>query len=229
MRKMKKYKTAPCANVSFSIISKRLISGSIHTLWLPYIDELKAFVFRVPTFLTPRFIICDPIFAKVVLEGDSKLKCPAGDKSPNLKVLNNMTFGLSTILTKRNNNDGWEFSRKSIATSFSGLNLSKRFPDLQKIVIAFTKIVDTYAESSSVMKELPKWMVKLTIDFISKSMFKTDFDAIHGQEMTTNTSQMSYGSIFMTQVPIAIKEIVLKAVSLFSIFLLHSRLFFYST
>ena len=89
MRKMSKYKTAPCANVSFSGLSKRLISGQIHTVWLPYIDELKSHVFRIPTFLIPRFIICDPILAKIVLEGDPKSKCPAADKGPNLRILNN--------------------------------------------------------------------------------------------------------------------------------------------
>ena len=65
----------------------------------------------------------------------------------------------------------------------------------------FTDILDEHIQEGSLLTNFSSWMVKLTIDFISTTMFAQDF---HTMSHAKN-GDMTEGEVYLTQLPITIK------------------------
>ena len=95
----------------------------------------------------------------------------------------------------------WDWARKSVSPAFSITNLVATLPVIQMKITQFTDILDQHIKEGKVLNDLTSWMVKLTIDFISTTMFATDFKTLG------NGGQVgeSEGEVYLTHMPKAIK------------------------
>lgn len=74
-------------------------------------------------------------------------------------------------------------------------------PAIQLKTSQFTDILDQHIAEGKILADLTSWMVKLTIDFISTTMFATDFKTLgHGGQ-----EGESEGEVYLTHMPKAIR------------------------
>lgn len=92
-----------------------------------------------------------------------------------------------------------------MAPSFSNTNLYKQLPELQRQTAEFTSILDDHILLNKTLEDFSHWMQRLTIGFIATTMFDQDFSCLSDEQ-----DAMSKGNIYMTQIPIALKEYVVK-------------------
>ena len=96
----------------------------------------------------------------------------------------------------------WDWARKGVAPAFSNTNLLKRLPAIQQKTAEFTDVLDKHIAENKLLTNFSTWMVKLTIDFISTSMFDRDFNTINHPESEVATD----GEVYLTQLPITTKD-----------------------
>ena len=77
----------------------------------------------------------------------------------------------------------------------------KRLPAIQQKTAEFTDVLDKHIAENRLLTNFSAWMVKLTIDFISTSMFDRDFHTINHVESDIVTD----GEVYLTQLPITTK------------------------
>ena len=119
------------------------------------------------------------------------------------------------MLTKRSHGEGWDSSRKAVAPSFSNINLFRLLPQLQMKLNEFKSILDTHINEQKIFNDLSSWMVRLTIDFLAKTMFDVDFGTLNRYGMKNGTGKESLGSTFSDgQEYVELLSTVIKEVTL---------------
>lgn len=101
----------------------------------------------------------------------------------------------------------WEWVRKNLTPAFSNKNIHKRLPQIQQKTAEFTAILDQHIAKNKPLNNFTDWMLKLTIDLISTTMFDCDFKTISGDEsiLLKVPEENSLGMVYLTQLPITIK------------------------
>jgi cytochrome P450 len=94
-----------------------------------------------------------------------------------------------------------DWARKGISPAFSKINLDKRLPEIRQKMAQFSAILDQHIDGNKPLIDFPSWMVKLTIDFISTSMFDNDFKTIENDSSLIESD----GKVYLTNLPITIK------------------------
>lgn len=107
------------------------------------------------------------------------------------------------LLLILSNNCSWDWARKNLSPAFSNTNLVKTLPEIHKKTAEFTDILDQHIDEGKDLEDFSRWMVKLTIDFISTTMFATDFQTLSHEDPTAICP--TYGSIYLTHLSIAIR------------------------
>jgi cytochrome P450 len=202
-----KGKIPPLAPYTFSETVKRSSSGKIHRFILEIARKVGP-IFRLPV-PGPRLYlgVVEPSLARRILEGKDLHGDYFSDKSFRYRVLTQITKGFPTMVTKRTLREGWDWSRKGVAPSFSTMNLNKRFPELQSKVAIFMNIMGNFANEGKVVEDISSWMLRLTVDFLTASMFDMDFKTMESERI-----EDSLGLQFLEYVPIVFKEIGLRRI-----------------
>jgi cytochrome P450 len=170
----------PAAKSSFSFYLDFFLKGKVHVLQLRFIRESKDLLIVHLPFPTarPTFLVAEASVARKILEGDSSSGIPESDKSFRYKLLEKLTCGVGTILTKKTHGEDWALARKGVGPSFSMSNLNRLLPALQKKLGLFNRILREHADEGKILEDLATWGVCFTLDFITTSMFDTDFSAL---------------------------------------------------
>mmetsp|Transcript_18204 Transcript_18204/g.18263 ORF Transcript_18204/g.18263 Transcript_18204/m.18263 type:complete len:511 (+) Transcript_18204:77-1609(+) len=150
------------------------------------------------------YIVCDPALARLVFEGDSSLSIKASDKPPHvMDRFSAVTDNIPFLFSKQTDGGNWEIPRKGLAPSFSQINLNKRMIQFQEKANEFCSILDKHVANDIILEDISEWLVKLTIDFISTSMFDRDFKCLSG-EMDPDVKE------FVKELPFAEREVFSK-------------------
>ena len=197
------------------------ISGQMHRLHISIFDECGA-VYRLPIKTwNSVFVVHDPAVARIIMEGDAAHGVPECEKSVRYKIVEKLTNGVATMLTKKTRDRSWEISRKAVAPSFSMMNLYKLLPELQIKLDEFKTILDAHVSQDKTLIDLPKWMIRLTVDVLAASMFDTDFHTLqsHSREnldfSNSDDREMtdveSDGQLFIQSLDIVARESMMRA------------------
>ena len=225
-RKYEKY--PPVTSYSFKQFVDSFISGQIHRLHLEMNDESGP-VYRLPVIAwNPIFIVLDPALAKVIMEGDSFHGIPESDKSSRYKALSKLTCGVQSMLTKRTDDESWQTSRKAAAPSFSMINLYQVLPELSAKLNQFKDILEAHITQEKQLIDLPAWMIRVTIDVLATSMFRTDYHTLKSHSLergiinengiqsdltdptANSTAAETDGQRFVRGIPIMLREYILR-------------------
>ena len=179
-------------------------------------------VYRLPiSTWAPIIIVHDPTVARIIMEGDPAHGIIESEKSPRYSTIEKMTVGVPTMLTKKTFTGNWEATRKAVAPSFSMINLCKALPELQVKLNQFNDILDRHIAQGKQLIDLSSWMIRITIDFLSTSMFDTDFHTLEklssengliddADDNSSSTETESDGQVFIRNVRIVAREFVMK-------------------
>lgn len=198
--KQKKLKLPPLVNLPFYDILKVFIRGRFHRFIYICAEELGP-VFRIRQFcFRDVYIVCDPKIAHLILEGSNDM--PEGEKANSIKVIDRLTNGTRSILTRKTHGEEWQKVRKNLSPAFSMTSLLKRLPDIQMKCMEFEAILDEHIKNDEPLCDLSQWMTRLTMDFISTAMFRMDFNTLSDDDET------SIGHIYLKQFPAAARELI---------------------
>lgn len=197
------------------------ISGQMHRLHISMFDECGP-IYRLPIKTwNSVFVVHDPTVARIIMEGDTVHSVPECEKSVRYKMMEKLTNGVATMLTKKTHDKSWEISRKAVAPSFSMMNLNKVLPELQSKLDEFNTILDAHVSQDKTLIDLPKWMIRLTVDVLAASMFDTDFHTLksHCRENLDSsnldkremTNVESDGELFIQSLDIVARECMMRA------------------
>ena len=213
----------PKTKHSFSKYLEYFLNGKVHVMQLRFIREsadLLIVHLPFPT-LNPTFLVAESSIARKILEGDASSGIPESDKSFRYKLLLKLTCGIPTILTKKTHGEGWAFARKGAGPSFSITNLYRLLPALQKKLNYFSRILREHANEGKILEDLAAWGVCFTLDFITTSMFDTDFAALderyanlcgggNGSGDSSSITEEKLGTRFLKDLKTAMIEFTLK-------------------
>lgn len=96
-----------------------------------------------------------------------------------------------------------DWARKGVSPAFSITNLNHHLPEIRLKMVEFTAILNQHVDKMKPMLDFPSWMVKLTIDFISTTMFKGDFHTLGSDDSPVQTD----GQVYLINIPLVIKVI----------------------
>lgn len=180
---------------------RHFMDGSIPHFLLENATLLgPVFRLRMPE-VTPLFAVCDPELVRFILEGDTVREIVGGEKTFHYERLQTATFGCPNMLTRNTyGSDGWDRSRKAVAPSFSYINLYKSLDKLTDRLNEFIDILHNFSRHDQTI-DITSWMVKLTLDFITTSMFGINYETMKGG---------SEGEEFLNELSIMLKEYTLK-------------------
>ena len=214
----------PATSYSFREFLDSFITGQVHRHHIKMCKESGP-VYRIPIIgWNSLFIVHDPTVAKIIMEGDSKHGIPESEKSLRYKTLTKLTCGVQTMLTKRTNDENWQTSRKAVAPSFSMTNLYQVLPELSVKLNQFKDILDAHVLQGKQLIDLPEWMIRVTIDVLATSMFRTDYHTlkIHSLgrgiidvdkslgDSSKATPSETDGERFVRSVPIMSREYIMR-------------------
>jgi cytochrome P450 len=147
-------------------------------------------------------IVCDAKLARIILDGNDEKHSAIepGDKTFHYRNFNVITFGLSTMFSKKTAEKSWYTARKAMAPSFSYSNIYKSLPKLSDTLNELKAVMNTFAESGEHV-DISSLMVNFTFDFMTTSMFGENYHAIE---------QKGEGDRFMKELNITLKEYTLK-------------------
>ena len=186
----------PMIKYPFMVFFNEFLRGQNHRFQLKMTRE-HGLIYRLPIpslFPTVALAVSDPALARLILEGDATH--PETEKSFRYKGLDGVSNGVSTMVTKRTHGTGWDSSRKAVAPSFANINLYRLLPQLQTKLNQLKSILDAHVDQEKNFNDLSSWMVRLTIDFLAKTMFDVDFGTLNLYSMKNGTSQESFESNF---------------------------------
>ena len=221
-RKYEEY--PPVTSYSFKEFVDSFTTGQIHRHHMKMCMESGP-VYRIPLVSwNPFFIVHDPTVAKIIMEGDSKHGIPESDKSVRYTTITKLTCGVRTMLTKQTNDETWQTSRKAVAPSFSMTNLYRVLPELSVKLNQFKDILDAHVLQDKQLIDLPDWMIRVTIDVLATSMFRTDYHTLKirslergitdGSIISSDSTGSSYaetdGERFVRNVLIMSREYVMR-------------------
>ena len=209
------------STAKFKTFVDSFVTGQVHRLHVQLSAE-SGLVYRLATGTSyPFIIIHDPALAKIIIEGNHHHGIPESDKSPRYKLLEKLTNGVQTMLTKQSADKTWEPTRKAVAPSFSMMNLSKVIPELQLKLEQFNSILDAHIAQNALFIDLPEWMLRLTIDVLGASMFRKDFRTLQSHSLKTGVSinldstidinVESDGQLFLRSSGITSKEFMMRS------------------
>jgi Cytochrome P450 len=209
------------ASIKFQTFVDSFVTGQVHRLHLKLCTE-SGLVYRIPTGTwSPFIVIHDPTVARIIIEGSSHHGIPESEKSTRYKLLTRLTNGVQTMLTKQTSERSWEPSRKAVAPSFSNTNLSKVIPELQTKLDQFKDILDAHILQSAILTDFPEWMIRVTIDVLGASMFRTDFQTLQSHSFAVGASANpdpsvvpdveSDGQLFVRSYGIMAKEFMMRS------------------
>ena len=205
----------PMIKYSFMDFFHEFLRGQDHRFQLKMTRE-HGLIYRLPfpsLIPTVAIAVSDSALARLILEGNATHQ--EFEKSFRYKTLDGITNGVSTMLTKRSHGEGWDSSRKAVAPSFSNINLFRLLPQLQMKLNEFKSILDTHINEQKIFNDLSSWMVRLTIDFLAKTMFDVDFGTLNRYGMKNGTGKESLGSTFSDgQEYVELLSTVIKEVTL---------------
>lgn len=205
-------KVPPMINGTFQDFLSNYVAGKHHWFQLKHSRETGS-VYRLPIpqlIPTVALIACDPALVRLILEGDNTHE--ELDKSFAYRGMKGVTLGIPTMVTKMTHGEGWEWSRKAVASSFSNTNLYRLLPELQLQLKQLHQIIDAHVDQNKTFDDLASWMVRLTMDFLARSMFHTDFGTLHYHSVENGTSKaaendiLSDGHRLILQLGVAVKE-----------------------
>ena len=206
----------PMIKYSFMDFFNEFLRGQDHRFQLKMTRE-HGLIYRLPypsLIPTVAIAISDSALARLILEGDATH--PESEKSFRYKTLEGITNGVSTMLTKRSHGEGWDSSRKAVAPSFSNINLYRLVPQLQNKLIQLKSVLDAHIDEQKIFNDLSSWMVRLTIDFLAKTMFDVDFGTLSRYNMRNgcgnhrSESTFSDGQEYVELLSTVIKEVTLN-------------------
>lgn len=120
----------------------------------------------------PVVMVCDPTLSRMIYN-----KFP--EKSYFYCRLRGLTGFVPNVFTKWTHGEGWDWARKSIAKSFSNSNLLHALPLFhQKLEQLQNKLEQASQEKRDI--DINYYAIRLTLDFLTNSMFATDFDFLNG-------------------------------------------------
>ena len=120
----------------------------------------------------PVVMVCDPTLSRMIYN-----KFP--EKSYFYCRLRGLTGFVPNVFTKWTHGEGWDWARKSIAKSFSNTNLLHALPLFYKKLDQLqSKLEQATLENETI--DICHYTVRLTLDFLTNSMFDTDFDFLNG-------------------------------------------------
>jgi Cytochrome P450 len=203
--------------IRFQTFIDSFATGQVHRLHVKLCSEC-GLVYRLPTGTSYPFIVVhDPALAKILIEGSSHHGIQESDKSPRYSILTKLTNGIHTMLTKQASDGTWAISRKAVAPSFSTTNLSKMIPELQSKLEHFSSILDSHIAQNTLLVDLGEWMIRLTIDVLAASMFRTDFGTLQSHYLNKGVSgnpdkgAESEGQLFVRSIGIMSKEFMMRS------------------
>ena len=182
-------KLLPATTVPLKTFVNSFVTGQVHRLHLKLCADASVFRVRLP-FTNLNFIVADPSAAKILIEGDSKLGIPESEKSNRYNTLAKLTKGVPSMLTRRTHDGIWDVSRKSVASSFSNINLYKMLPELQVKLDQLNGVLDNHAVENKTLMNLPDWMIRITMDVLAAGMFSADFRTLESHSCGKGTSQL---------------------------------------
>ena len=202
----------PYVKDNFQAFLKNYVEGKHHWFQLKHSrDTGLVFRLRIPQLIpTVTLIVCDASLARIVLEGDNTRN--ELEKSFAYRGMKGVTLGVPTMVTKQTHGEGWDWSRKAVSSSFSNTNLYRLLPALQMQLNHFRRIVDAHIDQHKTFEDLASWMVRLTMDFLARSMFHVDFGTLHyhsvlnGTREATEAATVSDGHRLILQLGVAVKE-----------------------
>jgi cytochrome P450 len=205
-------KAPPLVRDTFKAFLDNYVEGKHHWFQLKSSRETGP-VFRLPIpqlIPTVALVVTDATLARLILEGDNTFE--EHDKSFAYRGMKGITLGVNTMVTKRTHHEGWDWSRKAVASSFSNTNLHRLLPALQLQLNFFGIILGAHADQKKTFVDLASWMVCLTMDFLARSMFHADFGSLrkHSVEMGLiqgdDKAVESDGCRLILQLSVAVKE-----------------------
>lgn len=212
LNRQRKGNTPPMVKDSFKIFLDNYTEGKHHQFQLKWSRETGS-IFRlpIPQFIpTVALIVTDSGLARLILEGNTNFE--ELDKSFAYRGMKGVTLGVNSMVTKKTHGEGWDWSRKAMVSSFSTINLCRLLPDLQLQLNQLRQILDSHIEQEKNLEDIASWMVRLTMDFLARSMFHNDFGTMHYHSVMNGTSDAlesdmdSDGHRLMLQLGVAIKE-----------------------
>ena len=186
----------PMIKYPFMDFFNEFLRGQNHRFQLKMTRE-HGLIYRLPIpslFPTVAIAISDSALARIILEGDATH--PENEKSYRYAGLDRVTNGVTTMVTKRTHGGGWDSSRKAVAPSFSNINLYRLLPQLQTKLDQLKSILAAHVDQEKTFNDLSSWMVRLTIDFLAKTMFDVDFGTLNLYSMKNGTCQESFETDF---------------------------------
>jgi cytochrome P450 len=144
-------------------------------------------------------VVSDVKLARLVLEGDEKTGLRGGEKPEVYKVLDGprkdpSMFAMKTYGTRH------EIYRKSMASSFSNMNLYKILPKLSQCLLNFAEFAQKKIQSNESFN-ISDLFLRLIFDALTTSMFNINFHAMEAN---------SEGEKFLHELEIWMEEFMLK-------------------
>lgn len=140
------------------LYEKALELGNIYRLNLPE--------------LSPVIVVCDPTLVRMVYE-------KFDEKTYLTKRIDGITGYVPNVFSKKTHGEGWDFARKSLAKSFSNSNLHQALPVFYFKLDHFMRILQEVSKERKGI-DICDYSIRLTLDFLTNSMFDTDFDFLNG-------------------------------------------------
>lgn len=205
-------KAPPLVRDTFKNFLDNYVEGKHHWFQLKSSRETGP-VFRLPIpqlIPTVALVVTDVSLARLILEGNNTHD--EHDKSFAYRGMKGITLGVNTMVTKRTHHEGWDWSRKAVASSFSNSNLHRLLPALQIQLNLFGDILQAHADQNRTFTDLASWMVRLTMDFLAKSMFHADFGSLQSHSINMGLiagdgkTCESDGCRLILQLGVAVKE-----------------------
>ena len=116
------------------------------------------------------FYCSDYKLGRLVLIGDSSQDIHEGEKAALMKLFNFFDHNTNSLVSHLTSNKSRYRARKTIATSFSMVNLQKRIPDMEKCLKETLIHFDKCAESGELLN-IPDVIFRLLIQSLSSSAF----------------------------------------------------------
>jgi len=191
LKKKNKTKQPPVVGHSMFRALRGLTGNQSPTYILDLVKEYgPVFYLPLPS-RSPHYVVASPKLARMILEGGNEC-----EKANHIySRLNDVTCGYSTIFTKNTEGEGWAGPRKACAPCFSMSNIERKLPELRGKVKELCEIIGKFADSGESITKMETWFVKLTLDFISSSMFGVDFQALGGKsnnEMLKSLDELQF-------------------------------------
>jgi len=164
--------------------------GHIYRLFMPIWD--------------PWYVICDPKLARIILEGDKSKEVAGADKALHIYQRHAATTdNILSMFIKSTFDKSYEIVRKGTAPSFSKNNIIKRKSHLHYVASEFCHIVGQHADNNIILNNVETWCLKLTMDFITSSMFGKNFNSLNGHIEDDI-------ALFINEIDFVLKEVALK-------------------